>query len=152
MPEELYNSHDYCTLAEELEKLKLENEELIADKIDLCKALEADYAISNRELLILQVEISRLNAELARLTAELSMQKSLVAAREQDLNELYVELAALKSEIVSKDKKVTDYEIELRQLHKYDKTCSTCRYLDENQNCVLGIRCVNYTLWQGRIL
>ena len=69
MPEELYNSHDYCTLAEELEKLKLENEELIADKIDLCKALEADYAISNRELLILQVEISRLNAELARLTA-----------------------------------------------------------------------------------
>ncbi len=58
MPEELYNSHDYCTLAEELEKLKLEN-----------KALEADYAVSNRELLILQVEISRLNAELARLTA-----------------------------------------------------------------------------------
>ena len=97
-------------------------------------------------------EIEHLNAELARLTAELSMQKSLVAAREQDLNELYVELAALKSEIVSKDKKVTDYEIELRQLHKYDKTCSTCRYLDENQNCVLGIRCVNYTLWQGRIL
>jgi len=66
MPEELYNSHDYCTLAEELEKLKLENEELIADKIDLCKALEADYAISNRELLILQVEINRLNADLAR--------------------------------------------------------------------------------------
>lgn len=95
MPEELYNSHDYCTLAEELEKLKLENEELIADKVHLinaamdggdkyhytahdiayrdlerkCKALEADYAVSNRELLILQVEISRLNAELARLTA-----------------------------------------------------------------------------------
>ena len=31
--------------------------------------LEQDYAVSNRELLILQVEISRLNAELARLTA-----------------------------------------------------------------------------------
>ena len=92
MPEELYNSHDYCTLAEELEKLKLENEELIADKVHLinaamdggdkyhytahdiayrdlerkCKALEADYAVSNRELLILQVEINRLNADLAR--------------------------------------------------------------------------------------
>lgn len=74
------------------------------------------------------------------------------AAREQDLNELHVELAALKSEIVSKDKKLTDYEKELRKLHNYDKTCSTCRYLDENQNCVLGIRCVNYALWQGRIL
>lgn len=68
------------------------------------------------------------------------------------IEELTAELAALKSEIVTKDKKVTDYEKELRQLHKYDKTCSTCRYLDENQNCVLGIRCVNYALWQGRIL
>ena len=92
MPEELYNSHDYCLLVDEYEALKLENEELIADKIHLinaamdggdkyhyaahdigyrylerkCKALEADYAVSNRELLILQVEISRLNADLAR--------------------------------------------------------------------------------------
>lgn len=41
---------------------------------------------------------------------------------------------------------------ELRQSYKYDKTCSTCRYLDENRDCVLGIRCVNYTLWQGKIL
>lgn len=41
---------------------------------------------------------------------------------------------------------------ELRQSYKYDKTCSTCRYLDENRDCVLGIRCVNYILWQGKIL
>jgi len=68
------------------------------------------------------------------------------------ITELEAENAKLKSEIVSKDKKVTDYEKELRQLHKYDKTCSTCRYLDENQNCVFGIRCINYALWQGRIL
>jgi len=57
-----------------------------------------------------------------------------------------------EAELVSKDKKLTDYEKELRKLHNYDKTCSTCRYLDENQDCVLGIRCVNYALWQGRIL
>lgn len=68
------------------------------------------------------------------------------------ITELEAENARLKSEIVSKDKKLTDYEKELRKLHNYDKTCSTCRYLDENQNCVLGIRCVNYALWQGRIL
>jgi len=93
MPEELYNSHDYCLLADEYEALKLENEELIADKIHLinaamdggdkyhyaahdigyrdlerkCKALEADYVISNRELLVKQVEIDRLTAELAEL-------------------------------------------------------------------------------------
>ena len=66
--------------------------------------------------------------------------------------QLEAEITALKSEIVSKDKKLTDYEKELRKLHNYDKTCSTCRYLDENQDCVLGIRCVNYALWQGRIL
>ena len=35
--------------------------------------LEQDYAVSNRELLILQVEINRLNADLARLTAELAL-------------------------------------------------------------------------------
>ena len=38
MPEELYNSHDYCLLVDEYEALKLENEELIADKIDLINA------------------------------------------------------------------------------------------------------------------
>ena len=48
--------------------------------------------------------------------------------------------------------KVTDYGKELRQSYKYDKTCSTCRYLDENRDCVLGIRCVNYALWQAKIL
>ena len=62
------------------------------------------------------------------------------------------ELAALKSENVNLSKKVTDYEKELRQSYKYDKTCSTCRYLDENRDCVLGIRCVNYALWQAKIL
>ena len=92
MPEELYNSHDYCLLVDEYEALKLENEELIADKKHLInaamdggntyhyaahdigyrdmerkvKALEADYDISNRELLVKQVEIDRLTAELAR--------------------------------------------------------------------------------------
>ena len=65
---------------------------------------------------------------------------------------LEAELAALKSENVNLSKKVTDYGKELRQSYKYDKTCSTCRYLDENRDCVLGIRCVNYTLWQGKIL
>jgi len=95
MPEELYNSHDYCTLAEELEKLKLENEELIADKIDLCKALEADYAISNRELLILQVEISRLNAELARLTAELAETREQFEVTDDLLNQATVTIGAV---------------------------------------------------------
>ena len=96
MPEELYNSHDYCVLAEEYEVLKVENEELLADKIHLinaamdggdkyhyaahdigyrdlerkCKALEADYVISNRELLVKQVEIARLTAELVALREE----------------------------------------------------------------------------------
>ena len=59
---------------------------------------------------------------------------------------------ALKSENVNLSKKVTDYGKELRQSYKYDKTCSICRYLDENRDCVLGIRCVNYALWQAKIL
>ena len=90
MSEELYNSSDYCSLAEQYEELKKENAELTADKIHLIqaamdggdryhytahdigyrdlerkvKALEADYSISNRELLILQAELARRDEEL----------------------------------------------------------------------------------------
>lgn len=95
MSEELYNSNDYCKLAEELEELKKENAELARDKDHLmnlfmesseyvfnvvsnmkindlgqkCKRLEADYEISNRELLVKQVEITALRAEIERLHA-----------------------------------------------------------------------------------
>lgn len=89
MSEEIYNSNDYCKLAEEFEELKKENAELARDKDHLmnlfmesseyvysvvsnmeindlrqkCKRLEADYEISNRELLVKQVEITALRAE-----------------------------------------------------------------------------------------
>ena len=92
MSEELYNSNDFCKLAEEFEELKKENAELSRDKDRLmnlfmerseyvfnvvanmkiesltqkCKALEADYAVSNREMLLMQVEIGELKSELAR--------------------------------------------------------------------------------------
>lgn len=92
MSEELYNSNDFCKLAEEFEELKKENAELSRDKDRLmnlfmesseyvfdtsanmkiesltrkCKALEADYAVSNREMLLMQVEIGKLKSELAR--------------------------------------------------------------------------------------
>lgn len=95
MSEELYNSNDYCKLAEEFEELKKENAELARDKDHLmnlfmerseyvfsvvsnmkindlgqkCKRLEADYEISNRELLVKQVEITALRAEIERLQA-----------------------------------------------------------------------------------
>ena len=89
MPEELYTSRDFCELAEKFEELKRENEELVSDKARLInaamnggdkyhyaahdiayKALEADYIISNRELLVKQVEIQRLTARIAELEAE----------------------------------------------------------------------------------
>ena len=99
---------------------------------DIKKAFDGGQNIFRRSSIFpLLVEIEILQDKLARLTAE---------------------LAELKSENVTQNKKLTDYENELRKLHNYDKTCSTCRYLDENQDCVLGIRCVNYALWQGRIL
>lgn len=99
MSEELYNSNDFCKLAEEFEELKKENAELSRDKDRLmnlfmerseyvfsvvsnmkindlerkCKALEADYIISNREMLIMQVELGRLRTELARKDEELGL-------------------------------------------------------------------------------
>ena len=80
------------------------------------------------------------------------MWRGLAAEHLARIEQLEAELAALKSENVNLSKKVTDYGKELRQSYKYDKTCSTCRYLDENRDCVLGIRCVNYALWQAKIL
>ena len=38
MVEELYDSHDYCQLAEELEAVKAELAEVTADKINLINA------------------------------------------------------------------------------------------------------------------
>ena len=93
MSEELYNSNDYCSLAEQYEELKKENAELTADKAHLmnlfmesseyifdvvsnmkindlerkCKVLEADYVISNRELLILQQRIAELEGFIGKL-------------------------------------------------------------------------------------
>ena len=105
MSEELYNSNDYCKLAEELEELKKENAELARDKDHLmnlfmerseyvfnvvsnmkindlrqkCKQLEADYEISNRELLVKQVEITALRAEIERLQSENTKLKAKIA-------------------------------------------------------------------------
>ena len=105
MSEELYNSNDYCKLAEELEELKKENAELARDKVYLInasmdggdkyhyqahdigyrdlerevKALEADYVISNRELLVKQVEITALRAEIERLQSENTKLKAKIA-------------------------------------------------------------------------
>ena len=104
MSEELYNSNDFCKLAEEFEELKKENAELSRDKDRLmnlfmerseyvfnvvanmkiesltrkCKALEADYAVSNREMLLMQVEIGELKSELARRDEELKITDGLL--------------------------------------------------------------------------
>ena len=59
----------------------------------LAKTYPADVSAIGVTVLIDYVEA--LEAELARLTAELAMQKSLVAAREQDLNELHIALSQL---------------------------------------------------------
>ena len=113
MPEELYTSRDFCELAEKFEELKRENEELVSDKTYLinaamdggdkyhytahdiayrdlerkCKALEADYIISNRELLVKQVEIQRLTARIAELEAEIERLTAHDAIERQEVQE-----------------------------------------------------------------
>jgi cell division protein FtsB len=110
MPEELYTSRDFCELAEQFEELKRENEELVSDKMHLinaamdgvdkyrytahdiayrdlerkCEALEADYVISNRELLIKQVEINRQSARIAELEEEIDQLTSHSNIERQD--------------------------------------------------------------------
>ena len=105
MSEELYNSHDYCSLAEEYEQARNEIEKLQKILLNFSEYhgsaektieklnsdvekwrntalqlsnnhgqarnkvahLEADYIISNRELLILQVELARRDEIIKRL-------------------------------------------------------------------------------------
>ena len=121
MSEELYNSNDFYKLAEELEELKKENAELARDKdylINLfmerseyvfnvvanmkiesltrkCKALEADYAVSNREMLLMQVEIGELKSELARLNAELAELRERFEVTDDLLNQATVTIGAV---------------------------------------------------------
>lgn len=118
MSEELYNQHDYRELAEQYEELKKENAELTADKMHLmnlyleiseyiynvvanmkindlerkCKALEADYVISNRELLVKQVETDRLQKKIE----ELEKYKNYYVETQACLIERNLELDALK--------------------------------------------------------
>jgi len=49
-----------------------------------CKALEADYIISNRELLVKQVEIQRLTARIAELEGERRWKDSNVELPKED--------------------------------------------------------------------
>lgn len=121
MPEELYTSRDFCELAEKFEELKRENEELVSDKTYLinaamdggdkyhytahdiayrdlerkCKALEADYIISNRELLVKQVEILRLTARIAELEGELAELKERFDITDGLLNQATVSIGAV---------------------------------------------------------
>lgn len=114
MSEELYNSSDYCSLAEQYEELKKENAELTADKIHLIqaamdggdryhytahdigyrdlerkvKALEADYSISSRELLILQAELARRDEIITRLNKDCGDYKDAIARRDEIIKRL----------------------------------------------------------------
>ena len=113
MSEELYNSNDFCKLAEEFEELKKENAELSRDKDRLmnlfmerseyvfnvvanmkiesltqkCKALEADYAVSNREMLLMQVEIGELKSELVRRDEIIARLKKLLGWAVKELRQ-----------------------------------------------------------------
>ncbi len=126
MSEELYNSDDFCKLAEQYEELKKENAELTADKIHLmnlfmesseyvfsvvsnmkindlerkCKALEADYIISNREMLIMQVELGRLRTELARRTASLHYANTVCMEQKHVIDRLKEDAERLASNYV----------------------------------------------------
>jgi len=47
MPDELYNSQDYCSLAEELESLKIENAELFAERDEWKQDAERFIQLAN---------------------------------------------------------------------------------------------------------
>lgn len=56
----------------------------------------------------LYIDEARWNSEIDRLTAELAMQKSLVAAREQDLNELHIALSQLREYTLKNENIIRD--------------------------------------------
>ena len=70
MSEELYNSSDYCSLAEQY------------------KALEADCSILNRELLILSVELARRTASLHYANTVCMEQRHVIDRLKEDAERL----------------------------------------------------------------
>lgn len=147
MSEEIYNSNDYCKLAEEFEELKKENAELARDKDHLmnlfmesseyvysvvsnmeindlrqkCKRLEADYEISNRELLVKQVEITALRAELEaeneKLKAELRYTDDLL----KEATETIGSVVACCTYNSDADAKIGTYGIDYKAFTKIDQ-------------------------------
>ena len=129
MSEELYNSDDFCKLAEQYEELKKENDELTADKRDLerkVKALEADYIISNRELLILQVELARiaeLEAENDRLQDAWFLDETICP--DGSLRPTVSQLLSRIAELEAAQKEALSLLPELERGHYY---CDDCWY------------------------
>lgn len=138
MSEELYNSNDFCKLAEEFEELKKENAELSKDKDRLmnlfmesseyvfdtsanmeiesltqkCKALEADYEVSNREMLIIQVEIGGLKSELARRDEQTTKHLEWMAEQGNIIT-------GLRDELTCRDEERADLLTKNKELHGY---------------------------------
>ena len=121
----------------------------MSDKGKECR-IYAEYL--EEKLKATEAEIARRDEERNSLAEDNRMLSERVQRLVDANKSLTVKLAELKSENVTQNKKLTDYENELPRLQNYNRTCQTCRYLDESGECVLGNRCVNYALWQGRIL
>ena len=101
MSEELYNSNDFCKLAEEFEELKKENAELSRDKDRLMNLfMERSEYVFN---VVANMKIESLTQKCKALTQKCKALEADYAVSNREMLLMQVEIGELKSELARRD-------------------------------------------------
>jgi len=112
MSEELYNSNDFCKLAEEFEELKKENAELSRDKDRLMNLFmeRSEYVfnvVANMKIESLTQKCKALEADIESLTQKCKALEADYEVSNREMLIIQVEIGRLKSELARRDEIIT---------------------------------------------
>jgi len=157
MSEELYNSNDFCKLAEEFEELKKENAELSRDKDRLMNLFmeRSEYVfnvVANMKIESLTQKCKALEADIESLTQKCKALEADYAVSNREMLLMQVEIGELKSELARRDEVIRklkeDGERLFSGLKDFDgtrgwKICKFCHaemeFVDHASDCPITL-------------
>ena len=124
MSEELYNSNDFCKLAEEFEELKKENAELSRDKDRLMNLFmeRSEYVfnvVANMKIESLTQKCKALEADIESLTQKCKALEADYAVSNREMLLMQVEIGELKSELARRDEIISRLKEDAEKLSEH---------------------------------